>query len=367
MRKSSTVMLLVVLVAVSAPDAVGAMKSGSRFVLDFTKPDAVKKQAAWSPADRLDITDAGLGWDGAANAWRDAWIQTTEPIAIGRSWRPVQYARVSAEIIPAGKFIFRGEHGMEFPSGILYVRHSPDAKHWSDWQVLKYETPRDKENPKQRYHGELRIPYRERGAYANLTRQYSKMDVPWKSDEEAAVRWIVKNDPKFFEKHRPFIGYLQFLFEISLRGSRRIEKISFDVSCGAGGMHSPPRDRSVYEERDRIPGGSRRRTSRSRQRRRKRRARSVSDWTPPHARCCAATRTRRSGRGITQRRLRRASGSPARKTPHSTTCCGTGTPGSCPATGRKPSPPTVRHFPKSSAEGTPSAATVSRTGRSWSR
>ncbi|HUW57823.1 MAG TPA: hypothetical protein VMZ92_14375 [Planctomycetota bacterium] len=249
MRKPSTLMLLVLLLAGAAREAPGSMHAARRFVLDFTKPETVKKQAVWSPVDRLDMTDAGLGWDGAANASYDAWIQTTEPIGIGWSWRPVQNARVSAEIIPAGEFTFTGEHGVAFPSGTLYVRHSPDTKHWSGWQVLEFETPRDKENPKQRYHGDLRIPYRERGAYGGLVRHYGTMDVPWKSDEEAAVRWIVKNDPKFFEKHTPFIGYLQFLLEISLRGSRRIQRITFDVSYGAGGRHSPPRDPEADKDR----------------------------------------------------------------------------------------------------------------------
>lgn len=251
MRKSSALMLLVMLsisLVLLTPDAFGAMMGGKRAVLDFTKPDAVKKQAAWSPADRLDMTEAGLGWDGAANASFDVWIQTTEPIAIGWSWRPVQSAHVSAEIIPAGKFTFRGR-GTTFPSGTLYVRHSPDTKHWSAWQVLQAQAPRDKEKPKQRYNGQIRIPYREREAYGKLLRHYSRMDVPWKSDEEAAVRWILKKDPKFFERPAPFIGYVQFLFEISLKGGRRIEKITLDMSYGAGGMHSLPRDPDAQKNR----------------------------------------------------------------------------------------------------------------------
>ena len=30
--------------------------------------------------------------------------------------------------------------------------------------------------------------------------EYSSLDVPWKSDEEAAVKWILEREPDFFEK-----------------------------------------------------------------------------------------------------------------------------------------------------------------------
>jgi len=112
------------------------------------------------------------------------------------------------------------------------------------------QTPEPGKTPQQRYAGTLRVPYKEQDAYRSLLREYSRMDVLWASDEEAAVRWILQKDPKFFEKSLPLVGYVQFLFEASLRGGQRIERIRFELTYGAGGMHSPPKDQSVYQTRD---------------------------------------------------------------------------------------------------------------------
>ena len=35
---------------------------------------------------------------------------------------------------------------------------------------------------------------------------YQKQDVQWRSDEEAAVKWILKMDPDFFSRNLPFMG-----------------------------------------------------------------------------------------------------------------------------------------------------------------
>jgi hypothetical protein len=71
---------------------------------------------------------------------------------------------------------------------------------------------------------------------------YAKQDVPWKSDEEAAVRWILGKQPDFFAKHLPFIGYVQLRYELGFWGGQRIGSLKADISWGVGGMHSAPRD-----------------------------------------------------------------------------------------------------------------------------
>jgi hypothetical protein len=75
------------------------------------------------------------------------------------------------------------------------------------------------------------------------------MDVPWKSDEEAAVEWILNRDPEFFGKHIPFIGYAEFLYEGEFRGSQRIQSLKVEISYVLGGLHSPPRDEAAYKNR----------------------------------------------------------------------------------------------------------------------
>ena len=81
-------------------------------------------------------------------------------------------------------------------------------------------------------------------------RQYSTLDVPWKSDEEAAVQWILKSQPDFFAQHQPFIGYVQFLYEASLAGGQRIDHLDVDVSFGVNGLHQVAKDPKVSRNRD---------------------------------------------------------------------------------------------------------------------
>ena len=126
-------------------------------------------------------------------------------------------------------------------------------RRWSSWQALQRSEPQsieEKMKPGRYYSGMIRVPYVERNEYSKLVSDYSRMSVPWKSDEEAAVQWILNRDPEFFSKHIPFIGYAEFLFEGGFRGGQRIQSLKAEVSYGMGGMHSPPRDDAVYKNRD---------------------------------------------------------------------------------------------------------------------
>ena len=207
-------------------------------VLDFTKPDEIKKSAKWSPVDKLSLFPDGLGWEGPENHSRDMWIESV-PVAVGWSWRPTRTVSVKGEVLPV-KIVSR--------AGQLYARYSPDMKNWSSWQCLQRRASQSKQYPDPWFSCMLRVPYRESKPYRELLRQYWRLDVPWSSDEEAAVRWILQSDPQFFENCMPFIGYVQFLFEISLRGGQKIEKIEFELNYGAGGRASIPRDKSIQKK-----------------------------------------------------------------------------------------------------------------------
>lgn len=228
--------------------AVAGIMSVQQVVIDFTKSEKVRSQAIWRAVDAVKLGERGLGWDGEKRSSYDFWIQTTEPIPLGTSWRPTSAVQMTARIIPPGEFVF-GENSVQFPHGEMYVRYSPDAKHWSTWQNLPVQTPKDKEHPQQSFSGSVRVPYREREEYQKLVMQYSRMDVPWGSDEEAAVKWILADDPDFLERSLPFIGYVQFLFETSLRGGDRIERIEFDLHWSVGGVHMLPKEGADSNER----------------------------------------------------------------------------------------------------------------------
>jgi hypothetical protein len=235
-------LLIVLLIGASTADAF--MDSSKEFVLDFGDPKGAKEKANWNDPNRFNVTEQGFGWDGPRNAHRDLTIQSTQRVAVGWSWRPVCSVWIRAEIEPAGEFKFRGS-SITWPAGQLFARYSPDGMNWSSWNHLNMEKPKDRKKPKQAYRGTLRIPYKEQKAYRKLLREYSRMDVPWGSDEEAAVKWILRKEPRFFQKSLPFVGYVQFLFEASLRGEQRIKRIRFSLSYAASGMHMPPRDKGA--------------------------------------------------------------------------------------------------------------------------
>ncbi len=239
----NSVVLLVILSA-GTSSVYGFMDAEKEFVLDFGKPEQVKMNATWNDADKFDITEEGFGWDGRRNASRDLAIQSTELVGVGWSWRPVHAVRITAKIEPPGEFKFR-ESSVTYPCGQIYARYSPDGKHWSSWTHLQMQEPKDKKKPTQAYTGSLRVPYKEQATYRKRIREYSRRNVPWASDEEAAVAWILKHEPAFFENNLSFVGYVQVLFETSLPGGQRIKRIHMNLSYSAGGVHSPPKDEEV--------------------------------------------------------------------------------------------------------------------------
>lgn len=220
--------------------------------INFTNPKEASAQAHWFPADKLSINKNGLGWDGPTNALRDGWIQT-KPLAVGLSWRPATSVSLKVSITPAPTEITLPNGQKTTPyRGAIFARYSPDLKNWSSWQELQ-STPPTKDlaqkKPGRNFSGRLTVPNRQRSSYGPLLSKYSKQDVPWKSDEEAAVKWILNQQPDFFSENLPFIGYVEFLFEGSFYGNQRIQSFRADISYALSGLHSIPRDKEVYKNR----------------------------------------------------------------------------------------------------------------------
>jgi len=233
--------------------ASAVMIQHQEIVLDFRKPQEIVHKAHWSDPNRFTLDTKGLaflpaGRSGWERMHRDLWIETSRPIGVGWSWRPVTGVHVRAEKIPPGPFKIT-ETSVAYPPGQLYARFSPDAVHWSTWQAVPVQRPSDPNAPKHIFDGSLRVPQRQQRCYRELCHQYSRMDVPWASDEEAAVRWILHADPNFFARQLPFIGYVQFLYETSMRGGERLEQLRIELDYGAGGLHSPPKDPSAHQGR----------------------------------------------------------------------------------------------------------------------
>jgi hypothetical protein len=219
--------------------------------LNFKNQDEVSAKARWSNKDKLNLTSQGIGTSGDPAVVVDFAIETRGAFAVGYSWRPIQSANISVEISPPRKTLSLANGQTFVPSaGSLYVRYSPDAKHWSSWQVIELNKGTQKNDGSWKFDGQIGIPQKERKSYQDLLEQYHRMDVQWTSDEEAAVKWILNKDPNFFSRQIPFIGYLQFLFETTLNGGQRIEKIKIDVGYGVSGLSTIPKDKHAEEGRN---------------------------------------------------------------------------------------------------------------------
>lgn len=224
--------------------------------IDFTRlDDATNKatwKASWSEPDKLGVTTNGLGWDGESASTYEGWIQT-QPLAVGLSWRPPSAVGIHVTIEPAPKAITLNSGQIYTPdSGQLFARYSPDYKHWSSWQVLQPD--KTSTSPDSRvFSGQLWVPERGREQYDQYMAEYSKLDVPWPSDEEALANWILQRDPKFYEHSLPFIGYVEFLFEDEFYGGQRITGFKAEITYGVSGIASAPKTKNIGRSRDDLP------------------------------------------------------------------------------------------------------------------
>ncbi|GMV93011.1 MAG: hypothetical protein AMXMBFR82_27890 [Candidatus Hydrogenedentota bacterium] len=261
MNHSMTVLALLILVLFTA--ASGADLADSKLVtIDFTNPREVFKQATWTDPKIVQASEQGLSlnWNkrplrtkGIPESERGTFtkdvIVHVEPVPVGWSWRPVTYVWVGAEVTPPEEFVFLPDR-TGCPPCEVFARYSPDLKNWSSWQALERIPPDNQTDPRQTYQISLQVPVADRSAYESMFWEYMEKNVPWKSDEEAAVEWILEQQPDFFEDQIPFIGYVQLRFEIALKGDQRIERLEFRLSYQTGGSHNIPKDESVYKDRN---------------------------------------------------------------------------------------------------------------------
>ncbi|PWU20705.1 MAG: hypothetical protein C5B50_03380 [Verrucomicrobia bacterium] len=229
--------------------AQGVIMDFKQLRVEFTNSAEATNKATW--AESLTITSEGLGWDGESAGVRSGWIET-RPLAVGTSWRAPGTVSVRVAVQPAAREITSANGQKSTPdAGDAYVRYSPDKQHWSSWQALQRSQPTNRDDKSARcYEAKVSVPERDRAEYGRLLSEYSTLDVPWKSDEEAAVHWILERDPEFFSKQIPFMGYVEFLFEGSFYGGQRVRSFKAEVWAGMSGLHAIPRDQGVYTNRD---------------------------------------------------------------------------------------------------------------------
>ena len=249
---------------VAATASVFASGFASQSVkIDFTNEEDAKSKATWGALygsdNGINISKDGLGLDGSPNSRHGGWFMT-KPVGVGFSFRPAQNVQTISDIHLA----FEKNTTCQ---GILYMRYSADGKHWSSWQrsgfyeeIKEEKAKKDEEaknaktkkeqSPRYRFPALTQVPNLVRKDYGKLLSEYEKLDVPWPSDQEAAVKWILEKNPKFFEGEPPFIGYVQFLYEdYWIDPKQRIAAFSVSIVYDELGMYAPPKDMSDHEYR----------------------------------------------------------------------------------------------------------------------
>lgn len=235
---------------VAATTACGVVFDSKTVEIDLTAPDATNA-CEWLPSERYGLTDEGLGWEGSPTGQRiNGGEIVVHPIAVGYFWRPANAVSIRVEILP-GPEELKTPEGKPYwrNAGRLYARYSPDRVHWSTWQALSLDSRTNRV-----FKGQLVVPARERQRYERLRIEYGdREDVPWASDEEGAVRWILGRDPRFFAHNLPFIGYVQFLFEGEFVAGHRFKSIKIELSYRVGGLHVEPEDDQLKAQMWSVP------------------------------------------------------------------------------------------------------------------
>ncbi|OPL19321.1 MAG: hypothetical protein AVO35_11285 [Candidatus Aegiribacteria sp. MLS_C] len=242
-----------VLLVVTAGTAVPSIIDLKTLEIDLSNHAEAIELASWSDPEIITITAEGLGWDGDPQSIRNGWVRT-RPMALGLSWRAPAAVHLSVALIPApGEVVLDNGQTITPYRGDIYVRYSADMNNWSSWQVLNHGTDPAATRPDQpgsNFYVYLRVPALETDAYSELIAEYAEMEVPWKSDEDAACRWLEQEHPGFFSSHIPFIGYVEFLYEGPFHGGRRLTSLRAEAIYSMSGIHYPPDDPGTYEERD---------------------------------------------------------------------------------------------------------------------
>jgi hypothetical protein len=186
-------------------------------------PAKVSDGVTWSPS--VSLRDGGLTSEKLPpNRAAEVWVQS-QPISAGMSWRPPMSATIRLEV-EAGTEDFNYLHA--------YFRYSCDRVHWSTWYNLHSLKP-EGGIAASVYESYLAIPRMAQGPYFAKMQEWWKTNPPWSSDEHELCVWITSQDPDFFSREFPFIGYVQVRIEGETRGLQ-LKSLSIKVSSAVSGL-----------------------------------------------------------------------------------------------------------------------------------
>jgi hypothetical protein len=196
---------------------------------------ATRTRARWGFPDRISPRADGLGWDAEARTSLDGWVEVTDPIPVGLAWYGARTVRLTVKLpwtVQAPPAVL----------GSLYVRFGVDAVHWSDWQMLDRDVNAQTSETPETYRGSVGVPQRSSEAYqAKRVEMAKSSDLPVWGDEDRACAAIVKADPEYFARERPFVGWIELLWEGSIPGGARLPSIDVEWLTVVPGPIWPPK------------------------------------------------------------------------------------------------------------------------------
>lgn len=212
--------ILLALLTLSCSLDATTMGFGRGGLISFPMDPDCKITATWGADESaLDISEDGLGCDKCTEMSSvSAWVMTS-PIPLGSNGQPWDNADISISV-------FKTSPTADIAKDKVFIRHSPDLKHWTTWQVIgqQPEKPKPDVFPPP-YTVALAIPKSIRTNYRLLCDEFAGSNPTQPFQHANAVRWILSRNPNYFSEGIPFIGYLQVLVETRLSNQRRIRGI----------------------------------------------------------------------------------------------------------------------------------------------
>lgn len=224
MRCKITFVVFLGLLILPAITAQGQLFSTDTAQIQFG-PTKVPDGVTWSPS--VSLREGGLSAEKLPpNMASEVWVQS-QPISAGMSWRPPMSATIRLEV----------EAGAEdFTYLQAYFRYGCDRVHWSTWYNLR-SLKRQDGIAASVYESNLAIPRMAQAAYYAKMQEWWKTNPPWSSDEHELCVWIISQDPDFFSREFPFIGYVQVRIEGETRGLQ-LKSLSIKVSSAVSGVYA---------------------------------------------------------------------------------------------------------------------------------
>jgi hypothetical protein len=225
MRKVLVFLLLAALLSVPTFSVSAQFTTLDSKEVTFTKKD-FKDQVTFSSA--FTLTDEGLVFQPVEG-------QTDQVLRIES--RPIP---TPSSIRPPGSFSMWLDISTSLPNEKLKnvrFRYSSDFRHWSEWQPFS-----DKIESVGTFKGRSGDAVSNSDSwnrYLVFRNEWIRTNPQDPNDENECSHWIVRQDSSFFEKEKPFVGYVQYSFEFpSDSGPISVQHIELSTMSTTGGLFS---------------------------------------------------------------------------------------------------------------------------------